>query len=111
LVKLADRQPTLNCLRYIPIAAKPPHVVVLVEQDSDAAAYHQSEKDFFPLLEKCEDDSPHLGQMILVQFPSEARFHMWYAHPDYQELSEHRRAARRLEFLTMVRGSSPVRLT
>jgi hypothetical protein len=39
-VKLAERQPILNWLRRIPIAAKPPHVVVLEQQYFDAAAYH-----------------------------------------------------------------------
>ncbi len=34
---------------------------------------------------------------------SEAR--RWHADPDYQALSAHRRAATRLEFLTMVRST------
>lgn len=54
-----------------------------------------------------EGFSPRSGRMILWKFPSEAQARAWYADPDYQALSEHRRAGTRLEFLTMMRGLPP----
>lgn len=45
--------------------------------------------------------------MILFKFPSEAQARSWYADPDYQALSEHRRAGTQLDFLTIVRGQPP----
>lgn len=45
--------------------------------------------------------------MIIFQFTSEEKAKAWYADPEYQQLSEHRRAGTRLEFLTMVRGLPP----
>jgi uncharacterized protein (DUF1330 family) len=87
----------------------------------DAAAYRQYEKGFFPLLKRhggeflTYDDAPHTfegaaprpGRMILFKFPSEDQARRWYADPDYQALSEHRRAGTHLEFLTMVHGTTP----
>lgn len=88
---------------------------------TDTATYRQYEKGFFPLLKRyggefvtfddsavtLEGDSPRSGRMILFKFPSEAQAQAWYADPEYQALSEHRRAGTRLEFLTMVRGLPP----
>lgn len=88
---------------------------------TDAAVYRQYEKGFFPLLKKhggefvtyddeaftLEGTSPRTGRMIIFKFPSEAQARAWYADPEYQALSEHRRAGTRLEFLTMVRGMPP----
>ena len=88
---------------------------------TDAATYRQYEKGFFPLLKKpggdfitfdddaftLEGEVPRTGRMILFRFPSEAQARAWYADPDYQALSEHRRAGTKLEFLTMVRGLPP----
>ena len=54
-----------------------------------------------------EGFSPREGRMILLKFPSEAQACAWFADPEYQALSEHRRAGTRLEFLTMVRGLPP----
>jgi uncharacterized protein (DUF1330 family) len=85
---------------------------------TDATTYRQYEKGFFPLLKRyggefvtfddaavtLEGVSPRSGRMIMFKFPSEAQARAWYADPDYQALSEHRRAGTRLEFLTMVRG-------
>ena len=85
---------------------------------TDAATYRQYEKGFFPLLKKyggefityddaaftLEGIAPRTGRMIIFKFPSEAQARAWYADPEYQALSEHRRAGTRLEFLTMVRG-------
>jgi uncharacterized protein (DUF1330 family) len=45
--------------------------------------------------------------MIIFKFPSVERARQWYADPEYQALSEHRRAGTHLEFLTMVRGMAP----
>lgn len=88
---------------------------------TDAMVYHQYEKGFFPLLKKYggefvtyDDDaftlegaSRRTGRMIIFRFPSEAQARAWYADPDYQALSEHRRAGTQLEFLTIVRGMPP----
>ena len=85
---------------------------------TDASTYRQYEKGFFPLLKKyggefvtyddsaftLEGTSPRTGRMIIFKFPSEAQARAWYADPDYQALSVHRRAGTRLEFLTMARG-------
>jgi len=87
----------------------------------DAATYKAYEKGFFPLLKKhggqfltfddhsetLEGTSPRPGRMVLFSFPSEAAARAWYADPDYQALSEHRRAGTRLEFLTLVHGLLP----
>lgn len=84
----------------------------------DAAAYRQYEKGFFPLLKRYggelvtyddapdtfEGIAPRSGRMIILKFPSEDRAKQWFADPEYQALSEHRRAGTTLEFLTMVRG-------
>ncbi len=88
---------------------------------TDAAVYRQYEKGFFPLLKEyggefvtyddgaftLEGPSPRSGRMITFKFPSEAQARAWYADPEYQALSEHRRAGTRMEFLTMVRGLPP----
>jgi len=88
---------------------------------TDAAAYRQYEKGFFPLLKRyggefityddaaftLEGTSPRTGRMIIFKFPSEAQARAWYADPEYQALSAHRRAGTRLEFLSMVRGLPP----
>jgi uncharacterized protein (DUF1330 family) len=43
----------------------------------------------------------------MFSFPSAAHATAWYNDPDYQALSEHRRAGTNLEFLTMVHGLPP----
>ena len=62
---------------------------------TDAAAYRQYEKGFFPLLQKyggefityddaaftLEGTSPRTGRVILFKFPSEAQARSWYADP------------------------------
>ena len=84
----------------------------------DPAGYRAYEKGFFPLLKRhggefvTFDDAPHTfegvaprpGRVIMFRFPSEAHARTWYADPEYQALSEHRRASTRLEFLTLVHG-------
>ena len=92
------------------------HLVV-----QDAAEYRKYEKGFFPILKRhggefvTYDDQPHTfegsaprpGRIIIFKFPSEDQARQWYADPEYQNLSEHRRAGTQLEFLTMVRGTAP----
>ncbi|MEM9055666.1 MAG: DUF1330 domain-containing protein [Pseudomonadota bacterium] len=41
------------------------------------------------------------------RLPGEAAAKAWYADPDYQALSEHRRAGTKLKFLTLVHGMTP----
>jgi uncharacterized protein (DUF1330 family) len=45
--------------------------------------------------------------VIILKFPSETAATAWYNDADYQALSEHRRGATTLQFLTMVRGLPP----
>ena len=87
----------------------------------DADTYRQYEKGFFPVLKRHEgtfftyDDntvtfegnSTREGRMVMFTFPSEAHAVAWYNDPDYQALSEHRRAGTELKFLTMVHGLPP----
>ncbi len=87
----------------------------------DAERYGQYEKGFFPILEKhdgelityddnadtLEGESPRTGRMVILRFKSEEAAKSWYNDPDYQTLSEHRRAGTRLEFLTLVHGLPP----
>ena len=87
----------------------------------DAAEYRKYEKGFFPILKRYDgefityDDKPHTfegvsarpGRVVIFKFPSEDHARRWYADPEYQALSEHRRAGTQLEFLTMVRGMAP----
>jgi uncharacterized protein (DUF1330 family) len=45
--------------------------------------------------------------VVLFKFPSEEAARSWYSDPDYQALSEHRRAGTTLKFLTIVHGLPP----
>ena len=88
---------------------------------TDAAAYRQYEKGFFPILKRyggefvtfddtpihLEGDAPRTGRMIIFKFPSEEQAKNWYADPEYQALSAHRRNGTKLEFLTLVHGMVP----
>jgi uncharacterized protein (DUF1330 family) len=88
---------------------------------TDAEAYRVYEKGFFGILKKyggefitfddspvtLEGEAPRKDRMIIFKFPSEAVARQWYADPDYQALSEHRRAGTKLQFLTMVHGLPP----
>ncbi len=51
-----------------------------------------------------EGEKPREDRMIIFKFPSAEKANAWYADPEYQALSEHRRAGTSLEFLTMVHG-------
>jgi uncharacterized protein (DUF1330 family) len=87
----------------------------------DADTYRVYEKGFFPILKKHEgefhtfDDNtvtfegatPRKGRMVIFSFPSEEHARAWYTDPEYQALSEHRRAGTTLDFLTMVHGLPP----
>ena len=87
----------------------------------DPGRYREYEKGFFPLLkrhggqfvtfddsiETFEGDTPPGGRLVIFQLPSEEAARAWYADPDYQALSEHRRAGTRLVHLTMVHGLPP----
>ena len=88
---------------------------------TDADTYRKYEKGFFSLLKKyggnfltfddepltLEGEAPRENRMIIFQFPSEQAAKDWYADPEYQSLSEFRRAGTSLEFLPMVRGIAP----
>jgi uncharacterized protein (DUF1330 family) len=87
----------------------------------DAERYREYEKGFFPLLKRhggefvtfddatatLEGEAPPPGRMVIFRFPSEQSAREWYADPDYQALSEHRRVATRLQFLTLVHAMPP----
>ncbi len=84
----------------------------------DADTYRNYEKGFFPILKKhggefltyddnnsnLEGSEPPPGRVVLFKFPSEEAARGWYDDPDYQSLSEHRRAGTTLKFLTIVHG-------
>jgi len=84
----------------------------------DATRYREYEKGFFPLLKRhggefatmddefvtFEGAEPPSGRLVIFSFPSEAAARAWYDDPDYQALSEHRRAGTTLQHLTMVHG-------
>ena len=88
---------------------------------NDAERYRAYEKGFFPVLKKhggqfhtfddaivtFEGEAPPKGRLVIFQFPSEQAARAWYDDPEYQELSEHRRAGTSLQFLTMVHGLPP----
>jgi uncharacterized protein (DUF1330 family) len=110
--KSRDRGPLMNDL---------PVYMIVNLQVTDADTYRIYEKGFFGLLKKYEghfvtfdDDpvtfeglAPRQGRMIIFQFPSEEKARNWFDDPEYQLLSENRRAGTKLEFLTMVRGLPP----
>ena len=87
----------------------------------DADEYRKYEKGFFPILQKhngsfftFDDNSIHLegesartGRMVIFQFPSEEAALNWYKDPEYQALSEFRRAGTSLVSLTLVHGLPP----
>jgi len=83
--------------------------------------YLKYEKGFFPILKKhggsfhtYDDNTKHMegarpsaGRTVIFQFPSEAAAEAWYNDPEYQALSEYRRAGTDLVAITMVHGLPP----
>ncbi|MDH3735238.1 MAG: DUF1330 domain-containing protein [Gemmatimonadota bacterium] len=87
----------------------------------DAAGYKKYEQGFFPILkrhggsfvtfddktETLEGETPPPGRIVLFRFPSEKAAKDWFADPEYQALSEHRRSSTTLHFLTLVHELPP----
>jgi uncharacterized protein (DUF1330 family) len=87
----------------------------------DAEVYRAYEKGFFPLLKRhggefltfddhsvtLEGEAPPPGRLVIFRFPSERAAREWYDDPDYQALSQHRRAGTRLRFLQLVHSLPP----
>ena len=88
---------------------------------NDTDTYRLYEKNFFPILKKhggefitfdddvqtLEGEAPVEGRIILIKFASEAAAKTWYDDPDYQEISQHRRAGANLKFLSLVHSLPP----
>ncbi|MEM9179529.1 MAG: DUF1330 domain-containing protein [Pseudomonadota bacterium] len=99
----------------------PVFMIVNLEEITDPDTYRAYENGFFPMLQKhggefvtFDDKSETLegsddltGRVIIFKFPSEAAAKAWYNDPDYQALSEHRRAGTKLKFLTLVHSLPP----
>ena len=87
----------------------------------DKDEYRKYEKGFFPILKRhegefftyddnpitLEGDAPRQGRVVIFSFPSDEKALAWYNDPEYQALSEHRRAGTALEFITLVHGLPP----
>lgn len=96
----------------------PPAFLVANLVIEDPKTYRRYEAGFFSIFkrhggefltfddapETFEGETPREGRMIVARFPSESAARAFYEDPDYQAISQHRRAATRLEFLTLVRG-------
>ena len=88
---------------------------------TDAEEYRKYEKGFFPILKRhggtfytyddnsecLEGSEPLTGRVVVFKFPSAQAAHDWYNDPDYQEISEFRRAGTVLKSLTLVHGLPP----
>ena len=89
-------------------------------QIHDAERYREYEKGFFPILKRhggefityddniihFEGDTPLKGRVILFSFPSLKHANEWYSDPDYQSISEHRRASV-TSTITLINGFPP----
>lgn len=87
----------------------------------DASTYRKYEKGFFPILKKhggefityddntqtLEGPEPREGRVVLFKFPSKKAASDWYNDPEYQALSENRRAGTKLKFITVIHGLPP----
>lgn len=85
---------------------------------NDADTYRIYEKGFFPILKKhggefitfddavepLEGEAPLQGRIVMIKFASADAARDWYNDPDYQALSEHRRAGTQLRSLSIVHG-------
>ena len=101
--------------------AEAPAFVVANFVIEDADEYRKYEKGFFPILKRhggefftyddnpdtLEGADPRPGRVVLFKFASEDAARAWYNDPDYQALSEIRRAGTKLQFITMVHGLPP----
>ena len=88
---------------------------------NDKDKYRKYEKGFFPILKRhggefftyddhpltFEGADPREGRVVIFTFPSEDAAKNWYHDPDYQALSEFRRAGTELKFITLVHGLPP----
>ena len=89
-------------------------------QIHDAERYREYEIGFFPILKNhggefityddniihFEGDTPLKGRVILFSFPSLKHANEWYSDPDYQSISEHRRASV-TSTITLINGLPP----
>ena len=87
----------------------------------DKDEYRKYEKQFFPILKRhggefftyddnavtFEGDTPVEGRIVLFRFPSEEAARSWYNDPEYQAISEFRRAGTNMRFLSMIHGLPP----
>ncbi|MEM7135224.1 MAG: DUF1330 domain-containing protein [Myxococcota bacterium] len=87
----------------------------------DPAEYRKYEKGFFPILKRhggefityddnpitLEGGAPPEGRVVLFRFPSEEAARGWFDDPEYQAISEFRRAGTKMQFLTIVHGLPP----
>ena len=101
--------------------ADTPCYVLANFQVHDKDEYRKYEKGFFPILKRhngtfftYDDNVTHLegeaertGRLVIFSFPSEQAALDWYNDPDYQSLSEFRRAGTTLQFLSLVHGLPP----
>lgn len=96
----------------------PVYLVANISEITDRETYAMYESGFMPLLKKhggelvsVDESSESLegenslgGRMVILRFANEASAKAWHTDPEYQALSEHRRAASRMNFLQLVRG-------
>lgn len=102
------------------MADVPVHIIAnFVVNEPDT--YRKYEKGFFPILKRhggefitfddnsdtLEGDGAPQGRLVLFRFPNEEAARDWYADPEYQAISEHRRAGTAMRFLTLVHGLPP----
>lgn len=94
------------------------YLVANISEITDRETYAMYESGFMPLLKKhggelvsvdessepLEGENSLGGRMVILKFPSESSAKAWHTDPEYQALSEHRRAASRMNFLQLVRG-------
>ena len=99
----------------------PVYMIANLEANEDPSEYRKYEKGFFPILKKhggsfitfddnpkhMEGSEPRAGRIIIFQFPSEAAAEAWFNDPEYQSLSEHRRAGADTKSITMVHAMPP----
>ena len=99
----------------------PVYMIANLETHEDPSEYIKYEKGFFPILKKhggsfitfddnpkhLEGTEPRSGRMIIFQFPTETAADAWFNDPEYQALSEYRRAGADTKSITMVHALPP----